>query len=802
MLRPIERSIFEQTAKWLENKGTYLTVVLDEAHMYRGATGAEVAFLLRRLFARLGIKRERVRFILTTASVGGSAADEECARDFACDLTGLPRAKRKEIAFIRGTREEWATPSPGSQKEAVALGQFDGAKFSTEMHDAAKAAAALNGLGKELGWPSISAENPANQLYPVVSKLGPAKLLVTEVSGNAVVLERVALKLFPDVPDEATRRRAMDTLLRICNFARDSKTDRVFLPARLHLFFRGLSGLYGCINATCSARRDPEKTTLVGRLYPEPRVSCECGSRVFEILTHRDCGALFLRGYVPKEQQPTFLWHEPTTGIGDESSGTEMALQEMELLVTSEPSSHPKQSVWLHTTSGQLSWEEPGEKDGWLLAYAPDGSAKLTAEVSHVFYNCPQCERRTRTKAEEPSRIMDLRTKGEQPFGQLVKRQLFAQTADGSKSADDYPNQGRKVLIFSDGRQKAARLAKAIPDEVEADAFRELLARGYAKLGAGRRERLQLQKAYAPFIAACAEAKVSPFSGNDAQQVRNDVRQYLGTFDGDLEVFIDDGPASSPLSFRTQLYRQACGGLYSFRFICVGWVAPLRRYLKPLIEKHGEGKKDAIYEIALTWVDELASDTAIDKDFERRARAEIAGFDKPGWAHKGAFSKKIAAVLAGAGYDPADLEAGLQEAFAFFKQDEGERGFFLKPETLVLKLELEHKWHRCRACFTDSPYRLLGRCPRCGEADVVEFDPNTDAYVLSRKGFWRNPVKAAHDGKSMPRLLSAEEHTAQLSHKESTSGWVKTEEYELRFQDVLLDPKNKPPIGLPFRLLP
>jgi len=186
---------------------------------------------------------------------------------------------------------------------------------------------------------------------------------------------------------------------------------------------------------------------------------------------------------------------------------------------------------------------------------------------------------------------MDLRTKGEQPFGQLVKRQLFAQAADGSKSADDYPNQGRKVLIFSDGRQKAARLAKAIPDEVEADAFRELLARGYAKLGASRRERLQLQKAYAPFIAACADAKVGPFSGNDAQQVRNDVRQYIGTFDGDLEIFIDDGPANSPLAFRTQLYRQACGGLYSFRFICAGWIAPLRRYLKPLFEKYGEAKQ-------------------------------------------------------------------------------------------------------------------------------------------------------------------------------------------------------------------
>lgn len=796
MLRPIERNIFEQTAKWLENKGTCLTVVLDEAHMYRGATGAEVAFLLRRLFARLGIKRDRVRFILTTASVGSSSADEECALDFACDLTGLPRTKRKEVEFIRGTREEWVSPTPASRKEAVALAQFDGARFSAQMHDRWKVAAALNELGKELGWPSISAGNPASELYPIISKLGPAKLLVTEVSGNAVVLDNVSRKLFPEVPDEATRSRAMDTLLRICNFARDSKTEKVFLPARLHLFFRGLSGLFGCVNPKCSARRDPTKTTLLGKLYAEPRVNCECGSRVFEILTHRDCGALFLRGYVPKEHRPTFLWHEPTTGIGDESSGTEMALQEMELLVTAEPSQHPKQSVWLHTTSGQLSWEEPAEKEEWLLTYAPEASATLSAEISHVFFSCPQCERKTRIKAEEPSRIMDLRTKGEQPFGQLVKRQLFAQIADVAKKLDDYPNQGRKVLIFSDGRQKAARLAKAIPDEVEADAFRELLARGYAKLEASRRERLQLQKAYAPFIAACAEAKVSPFSANDAQQVRNDVRQFLEIFDGNLDAFIEDGPASSPVSFKTQLYRQACGGLYSFRFICAGWLAPLRRYLNQLINKHGMEKQDAIYEIALTWIDELASNIAIDKDFERRSRAEIAGFDKPSWAHKGTFSKKIAAVLTSVGYNPAELEAALQEAFAFFQQDEGERGFFLKPETLVLRLELEHKWYRCRACFTDSPYRFLGRCPRCGEPDLVEFDPNTDLYVLSRKGFWRNPVKAAHDEKSMPRLLSAEEHTAQLSHKESTSGWVKTEEYELRFQDVLLDPKNKPAVDV------
>lgn len=797
MLRPIERTIFEQTARWLENKGTFLTIVLDEAHMYRGATGAEVAFLLRRLFARLGIKRDRVRFILTTASVGSQVADEAAARDFACDLTGLPRAKREEIAFIRGTREQWVKPTPATREEANALGGFDGAKFASQMHDMAKVGIALNELGHQLGWPPVSSTDPASDLYSAVSHFGPAKLLVTEVSGNALVLDQVALKLFPDVSDEAVRVRAMDSLLRLCNFAREKKTDKVFLPARLHLFFRGLSGLYGCVNPKCSAKRDPAKTSLLGRLYPEPRVACECGARVFEILTHRDCGATFLKGYVPRgDNRPSFLWHEPTTGIGDESSGAELSLQEMELLVTPEAADFPKQSVWLNTKSGQLVWAEPTQKDGWLHVYAPDDSAVLTPEITHTFSTCPQCGGRTRNSLNEPSRIMDLRTKGEQPFGQLVKRQLFAQAADGSKSVDEYPNQGRKVLIFSDGRQKAARLAKAIPDEVEADAFRELLARGYAKLEAGRRERLQLQKAYVPFVAACAEAKVSPFSGNDAQQVRSDVRQFIEIFGGDIDTFLEDWSGNPPLDFRAQLYRQACGGLYSMRFICAGWLAPIRRYLKPLFDKYGPEKEGAIYEIAQTWVHELASDTAIDKDFERRRRAEIAGFDKPSWAHKGTFPKLIASVLSGGGFNPAELEQALQKEFAHFQATEGESGFYLKPETLVLKIELAQKWHRCRSCFTDSPYRLLGRCPRCGGANLFEFDPNTDAYVQSRKGFWRNPVRAAHDGKRLPRLLSAEEHTAQLSHKDASSGWVKTEEYELRFQDVLADPKNKPAVDV------
>ena len=54
LMRPFERPVFAETKRWLDQDGTQLLLVLDEAHMYRGAKGAEVAFLIRRLRARLG----------------------------------------------------------------------------------------------------------------------------------------------------------------------------------------------------------------------------------------------------------------------------------------------------------------------------------------------------------------------------------------------------------------------------------------------------------------------------------------------------------------------------------------------------------------------------------------------------------------------------------------------------------------------------------------------------------------------------------------------------------------------------
>src|SRR5256885_1953643 len=60
-------------------------VVLDEAHLYRGAAGAEVGLLLRRLRDRLGIPSERFRVICATASF----RDAAYASEFGAQLSGV-----------------------------------------------------------------------------------------------------------------------------------------------------------------------------------------------------------------------------------------------------------------------------------------------------------------------------------------------------------------------------------------------------------------------------------------------------------------------------------------------------------------------------------------------------------------------------------------------------------------------------------------------------------------------------------------------------------------------------------------
>ena len=94
LMRPLERPIFDKTRDWLQaNPEERFLLVIDEAHLYRGAAGAEVALLVRRLRTRLGIPPERLQVICTSASM----RDPHYAIQFAAQLTGKGAADFSKV---------------------------------------------------------------------------------------------------------------------------------------------------------------------------------------------------------------------------------------------------------------------------------------------------------------------------------------------------------------------------------------------------------------------------------------------------------------------------------------------------------------------------------------------------------------------------------------------------------------------------------------------------------------------------------------------------------------------------------
>lgn len=796
LMRPLESSVFDQTRSWLESdSANQLIVVLDEAHLYRGAAGAEVALLLRRLQGRLGVRRNRVRFFLTSASLGEGPKAEEAVAHFARDLTGVPETATP-IHVITGTREKRTGARAATPAEAQALAAFDLNAFQNHKVNPAAAVAAVASICKALGWkkPATDPNLLPSHLFQELTGFGPLEQAIHRISGRAVPLGDLGTVVFPDAPP-TTQQKAIGTLLALGTFARRSQDDRVLLPARLHLFYRGLPGIYACINRACEERLAAESNSgpfLLGRLHTDPRTNCTCaaGGRVYELLTHRDCGSAFLRGYI-RGHGGDFLWHEPTGDVGLEDADP---LTEVHLLVEQEP--HPKVAqdaaeVWIDINSGRLVREDPGQGTAFLHAFMPtrdvipkDGRPWLS------FSRCPVCTKRWyggRTK------IMDLATKGEQPFANLVKAQVMSQPPQ-EREGDRFPNGGRKSLLFSDGRQKAARLARDIPQEVELDSFRQTIALAAQKLGSLGRESKLTADLYRGFLSVVSRFHLQLFDKGDRETLRSHVKELRDYYSNDLLGAFNDGwDVSPPPRYSAALLRQLCSPNYSLQAATIGYVVPSRTAAQQLQQRVTPIgiNNDVIHELAVGWCGELLSEYAFDVRLSVSQRQNAAGYYQPLWGSQGKLSPEFREVLGGLGTSKTDADS-IESILRTCLCSQSGSLFYLDPNRLALQVDLKKDWIQCRQCTYLAPLSLAGHCINCGGTQLDRLSPDTSQYIQARKGFWREPVRASLAGESRPVHISAEEHTAQLSQRDAGQVYATTEKYELRFQDIVIGEDDGP----------
>ena len=322
LMRQLEAGIWDNTKKWLEkSEDNRLMVVLDEAHMYRGSSGGEIALLLDRLFSRLGITLDKVQFILTTASMPSSTTSDEAAiASFFEGLTGKEYDKciplfgkkediKKEFRVVTDAKALVAVGTSQVTAEEICdrIRSFAKKVFRVKLPDEFSTSDAQEWLFDNL---------PDYEAYVMLHKLcrdgaKPHSLLRKEIFGES---EYAA--------------DALDALLIVVSLAK--KEGNILFPVRLHMFVRGLQGLYACSNpkCTCDGKKYSEKEKLpLGKVISIPRERCDCGARIYELVNHVKCGALYLKVYVQKMTGTGYWYAFPSRGLrGGANDLTEMLL--------------------------------------------------------------------------------------------------------------------------------------------------------------------------------------------------------------------------------------------------------------------------------------------------------------------------------------------------------------------------------------------------------------------------------------------------------------------------------------------
>src|ERR1700722_17784333 len=270
-------------------------------------------------------------------------------------------------------------------------------------------------------------------------------------------------------------------------------------------------------------------------------------------------------------------------------------------------------------TENQL--EQIGHQDASLrrplAASTPNRIFGTHRRTGLRFQCCPVC--RVETIRNGRSSIMDHQTKGEAPFANLVKTQLDAQPAAREQSRE-FPNAGRKVLLFSDGRQKAARLARDIPREVEQDIFRQVLALAARRLIDAGREPKPVRDLYIAVLTVLRDFNLSIFDRNDAVQIEQEIEKLEKDHRDDTlaDLLMDFHFNDSPPRYKIALLKQLCGRYYSLTGTSTGILIPARRPSQKLWQElsslYPSLTQTDVEELNIAWIAEMADKYAFDRD--------------------------------------------------------------------------------------------------------------------------------------------------------------------------------------------
>lgn len=439
LMRNIEDEIFNKTKVWLEESQEHIFhLVIDELHTYRGTTGTEVAYLLRLLLFRLGLRPDspQIRFLCSSASMEKNRKTEE----YICGFFGLPKNDFNKHFEIINDPDYISV----SEEELPEMDAASFAKFAENHNEAKIKQPVLNNFLEEYACES------SEDLIEKFKLDKQFKAALQEEEGvTAKSVRKVANSMFSgdSYPDN---KSALEGAIILLSYGK-TESGAAIQALRSHFFFKNIDGLWACSNPHCTEVHDTFNYLgrKIGKLYRTPISSCGCGGVVLEVLPCRSCGEVFLGGY---EEPGGYL---SIDGINKENyktvfpnglSGDKKAIKRY------------KDRGWQKANYIPLQGELTPSVMGKYAVYVP--KEEYIATYPH---SCPNCENSRRVTKETPYPIISTHRTGVQKINQVM--------ADGlMRALREYGSEeSAKLVLFSDSRQSAAKLSAGI----ELDHYRD-----------------------------------------------------------------------------------------------------------------------------------------------------------------------------------------------------------------------------------------------------------------------------------------------------------------------------------------
>lgn len=257
MLRPKDDAVFS---------GAQLRyIILDEAHIYKGATGMETSLLMRRLRARISAP-ENVQYILTSATLGGRNGDNDIIA-FAQRLSG--------VSF----NAEDIVRSNEKNPEIKDRIDYPMRMFTELAHPTEK----ISGILEKYNADFVPNANNEEQLFELClhSRLFEALRNVATQPMTIWELQNSLSKLV-----HVDHINQLVDFISVCAQAEKNKTS--LIKARYHFFVRTLEGAFITLNS-------PKKLFLQRKDHTEDIANPQ---EVFECAVCGDCGRMAIVGKI------------------------------------------------------------------------------------------------------------------------------------------------------------------------------------------------------------------------------------------------------------------------------------------------------------------------------------------------------------------------------------------------------------------------------------------------------------------------------------------------------------------------